>query len=217
MSDKNLYGYEEVEEDALQGGKYLNLKKKGDTVLIRLTTKPKRAYCHWIIGDGGKNVIKPCPGDSCEWCGKDVPTAEKIKRDIQYGWIVLDRNDGSKPKFFKGGRSIATQILEHSQDEQWGDPTTYDIKVERTEVKPQYYKVTGIIKSIGTPITEEEKKAIEEANIDLVAEMEGAVDSKSHNKEAYGGKELPPAEPVLGASEDGGVDISEDEGAELPF
>jgi len=114
---------------------YLRLTSKGDKVKIRIASVP----IHFTEEYEGKESDK-------------------------FAWVVIDRATG-EIKAFKGGVMIYKAVKAYNNDEEWGDPTKYDLTITRTEEKGNYYTVTASPNK--SDITEEEKKAVEEANIDL--------------------------------------------------
>lgn len=121
--------------DPVSNSPYLRLTSKGDKVKIRLVSTP----IHFTEEYEGKEGEK-------------------------FAWIVIDRSTG-EVKAFKGGVMIYKAIKTYFLDEDWGDPTKYDLTITRTEEKGNYYTVSPSPKK--SDITEEEKKEIEEADIDL--------------------------------------------------
>ncbi len=214
------YGYGMVEED-ISGGRFLQLRKKGDEVKIRLVSKPVRTYRYWETGADGKSRPVSFPTkEAIEEALKDFSKEDRPRVDVQYAWIVIDRADGGV-KVFTGAKQIAISVLGFAKDDEWGDPTTYDLRITRTEEKPNYYKTLPLPNGKG-PITEDERKAVEEAAIDLAAEVEGSATSKSHN-EQYGGavdlETLPADESVTKVEEtaEKAVDVEADDDSDLPF
>src|SRR5690606_20339277 len=142
-------------------GRYLTTKKKGDKVKIRLATAPRHVFRYWETGPDGKNRIG---GEfpTKEACKADLEakypnSSERPKIDVQYGWIVIDRNDDGV-KVFKSGQQIASTILNIAKEQvdnvedksliitlkngtQLVDPTAIDFVIVRTEENP-YYQVT---------------------------------------------------------------------------
>jgi hypothetical protein len=89
------------------------------------------------------------------------------KEKQAFAWIVIDREDGT-PKVFEAGVSIYLQIRNFALNEDWGDPEKYDFTIERTEASTaNYYAVTPSPKH--SDITAEEKQAIVDSGIDLIA------------------------------------------------
>ena|SRR3990167_3013678 len=155
------------------GGKYLTLKTKGDLVDIRIASAPIHKRIHWITNEETSQQQQvDHEGETCQYCDKaETYKDERMKAKEIFGWIVLDRNDESKPKIFKGGTSIYLTIKGLAESKAWGDPQGYDIEIERTEERPQYYRVTPLPEK--SKITEAELKTIKEANLNLKAEIEG--------------------------------------------
>jgi hypothetical protein len=120
---------------------FLSLKKRGDKVKIRIVSTPIHFKELW----------------------QDKETGEG-KENEKFAWIVIDREDG-KVKAFKQGVMIYKKIKDFAMDEDWGNPTDYDLTIERTEEQGNYYSVKPSPSK--TKITKDEQEAIEEANIDL--------------------------------------------------
>ncbi len=181
-----MSGYSDVVGKAQKeagGGKYISLKNKGDKIVVRIASEPVYKNKHWMTGSDGKNTPITCTGDNCVYCGKDVPPKEKVKKTPIFAWVVLDRNDANTPKIFKGPFQIAKELEGLDNDPEWGDPRNYDVSVTRTEEPGSgYYKVVPTKNS--DPISDDEKKAIEEAGFDLEAELEGG--QKTDNIGKYG-------------------------------
>lgn len=119
-------------EPAQTSGPYLNLKEKGDKVRFRIASYPIR----WEDSYQGKP-------------------------NVRFAWAVIHKwadKDGTKhkeAKAFRAGSLVYGAIRTLLNDPDWGDPTLYDIEVERTENKNAYYSVTP--KPNGKPLTDEEK------------------------------------------------------------
>lgn len=132
-----MHGYDF--EPKTKEGNFIQLKKKGDTVKIRLVSTPfifNEAYEQ----DGIKTITQ------------------------RFAWIVIDRSD-KKVKSFKGGTQIYKAIKSFASNEDWGDPMMYDLTITRTEEKGNYYTV--IASPNKYPISDDEKNKIAIANIDL--------------------------------------------------
>ena len=167
-------------------GKYLSLKKQGDLVDIRIASAPLHKTIHWTKDDKGKSVQVDCEGETCQYCDRaaaieDPEAQNRAKAKEIFGWIVLDRNDESKPKIFKGGTSIYLAIKGLAESKAWGDPQGYNIEVERTEDKPMFYRVTPLPDK--SEITEAERKAIKDAKLDLAAEISGGEPTTTFGKD----------------------------------
>lgn len=171
------------------GGKFLNLKSKGDKITIRLAGKPISYFVHWI---DNKPVM--CEDkETCEHCLKvwGVSQAEeaiKQKRKQSFAWAVIDRADGVA-KIYKAGIAVYRGIKQYGANPKWGDPTLYDIEIERTEVKPQFYTVTPDPSTLGTSITKEEKAEI--AKLDALLDFTTTKDRKEEKVEEVGDEDLP--------------------------
>lgn len=219
--EKNPYGYDIVNDVPTSGGRYLSFGKndKGRIIQIRVVSEPRYVLQHWLTTSDGKRTTFNCKGEACPYCGKEVPPKEKIKKDAKWGWIAIDREDG-QVKVFSGTTGIALSIKsltelrsKTTKELVWGDPTTFDVQIERTEEPgPSYYRVTALPEGKG-PITEEEKAKVQEANFNLEEEL--AESKKSEHVGSYGTGEMETAP-------DAPIDVPEDLGGEgkkedLPF
>lgn len=202
------FGYDVVDE-AEVGGKYLRFRKgdKGRVIHIRIASKPKYVNQHWITDTEGREVPANCDGEKCSYCGDDVPVKERVKKTPKFGWVVIDRDDG-QAKVFTAPFSVARDIKGLAEDEDWGNPLLYDIKIKRTEKPGSYYKVTPVPTGKGKPLTKEEKELVEAADFNLEEELQGGMESE--NVGNYEGQKKVEAKSE---SEEGGIE----EPSDLPF
>lgn len=153
---------------------YLRLKSKGDKVKIRLVSVP----IHF------------------EETFENKETGE-VKTSDKFAWVVIDRSDGLI-KGYKAGVMVYKAIKEYAMDEDWGDPTGYDFTITRTEEQGRYYTVSP--SPTKKPITEEEKKQIELAEINL---------ERLFNATDQGTRTFGSAEEAQDAEADREIDIDE--------
>lgn len=176
----NDYAFEPREAPSI----YLKLKKKGDAVLIRIVSPPYREPKVWRI-EGGPPLS---PAEAVKLTEKHW---QAFYRDPDYNitevfhWKVIDRNSGMV-KIFSGTAGIYKQIKKFADTPGWGDPTAYDIVVERTEQPgPSYYTVTPMPdktqltakeRDLAETISMSEKmpaaRRLSEAQIDHIPEMD---------------------------------------------
>lgn len=184
MSDD--YGYGDVEgvvKETSSSGKYMKLEKN-HKYQVRIASRPRYAIRHWV-----NKKPYPCTGDTCDWCKN--PDADIKKKTAQWGWIVIDREDG-KVKILQAPNSVALRIRDLSEivsqktkQKMWGDPTTFDIIIEKTQVGdgPTKYTVDPDVDSRGA-MTAEEVALVKKANYNLEAEI--ANSKVSENVGNYG-------------------------------
>lgn len=166
MAEKVDYDY----KPESGGGKFLNLKAKGDKITVRLADKPVVYFVHWM---DDKPVI--CEDKAtCQTCviiagftPEEMKKKEnsQLKRRQTFVWPVIDRADGVA-KIFKGGTGIFLSIAVFANDPKWGgaekDATKFDVTITRTETSMQnFYSVVGDPTSLGKEITKEEKADVE--------------------------------------------------------
>ena len=179
------HGYEF--EPKMGAGKYLTLKAKGDLIDIRIASNPLHKTIHWTTNEEtGSPQQVDHEGETCQYCDKaaaieEPQAAKRASAKEVFAWIVLDLNDDSKPKIFKGGTSIYLAIKGLSESKAWGDPQGYNIEIQRTEEKPQFYKVIPLPDK--SEITAAERKSIKEANLNLEEEIGGGEPTNTFGKD----------------------------------
>ena len=146
MSYQTGYGVEVPKS----GGVYLRLKEKGEKVRLRLVSDP--IHFHDVIKGGNKD-------------GSD-----KIVSKV--GWLAIHKyvengKPAKKAVCFQSGPMVYGLVKDLAENPEWGDPKLYDIEIVRTEESGKYYTVAPLPKPIG-PISAEEQKIVDEANLDLV-------------------------------------------------
>lgn len=129
------------------GGIHFRLKAKGQKARVRLVSPAYRYYQHFE--NDGKTESRP----KASWVAilKEMVNGKVEKR------VVV----------FHGGPMIYGLVKDLDGHESWGDPTQYDLEVERTEETGKYYTVTPMPKPMG-PITPEEEALVKEAAINLI-------------------------------------------------
>lgn len=139
-------------------GQYLALKTKDEVVIIRIASAPYREPKVWKEGER-----KPAANDAVAGYTEAQWAAIMANPDFNvtevFSWKVIDRAD-SKPKIFSSTPGVYKKIKAFAQQEQWGDPKTYDIQIKRTEDPgPGYYDVMALPNK--TEITEKEQEAVD--------------------------------------------------------
>ena len=136
---------------SIGGGIWLRLKQKGDKVRLR--------------------IVSSC----CRFTDvyDDKKTGETNIRK-KAAWLVIHKEPGQDGKaktvkVFVGGPMIYGAIKELDESEDWGDPSNYDITVERTEEAGRYYVVTPLPKPTPGPISEADQKLVVDADIEWPA------------------------------------------------
>ena len=191
MADELDYGYgvvDEVVAETSAGNKFLKLENDRQYQL-RIASPPRYVLRHWTQN---RTKVELCGGDECVYCGKNVKPSERLPKDAQWGWVVIDRDD-NKVKILQGPNSVArfikdlTQIInKRTNKPTWGDPRTFDIFIKKTKKANGFteYSVEGDPDS-RTPMTAEELALIAEAGIDLEKSMKSS--KRSENIGNYGG------------------------------
>lgn len=128
-------------EPKSNSGPYLNLKNQGDKARFRICSYPIR----WEDEYQGKPSVK------FAWA-------------VIHKWADKDGTVHRAAKTFRAGSLVYGAIRTLLNDPDWGDPSGYDIEVERTENKNAFYTVTP--KPNGKPLTDEEKELLAEHGYD---------------------------------------------------
>ncbi len=111
---------------------------------IRIIGDPEKEKVHWITSTSPHARIKKeiCSGDNtCPHCPL-IPTSTR------YSFPIIDRADG-KVKILSTGALIYLEIEGLVLDAMWGDPTKYDIVINRiwpagTSIIYARYNVMGV-------------------------------------------------------------------------
>jgi len=125
----------------------------------------------------------------------------KTTVSTKYAWPVYNHDEG-KVQVFQGGPQIYNGLLALIEDEDWGDPSKYDVTVGRTgSGTDTKYSVVGSPKSKDVPEDVEAPDVV-------------AIQSKSPNnsKVRLLGQDAPVEDVVLDDIDDAPVDLSE-----IPF
>lgn len=178
-------GYGEVDEVVKQtskGGKFMRIDEDKQ-YQFRIVSKPKYKIRHYM-GKGAKPAYQDCGGDDCQWCGKQVAKENRLDKDAQWAWIVIDREDG-QVKVFQGTNAVArrirdlAEIVDVAKEPINGDPRTWDVMFKKFKGTNGFtdYSIEPHPKKRGE-LTAEEQAAVQTANIDLETVMKGGKDSQ---------------------------------------
>jgi hypothetical protein len=162
-------------EASTGGGLWLRLKKKGDKARVRLVSIPYR-WVEKYTDQTGKNI----EARKAAWLAihKEVLNGTPLKSVVVFS---------SSAMVYGAVRTLA-------ESEDWGDPTGYDIVVERTEESPaKYYTVTPIPRGMG-PLTEEDLEMVKAANIDWPNICIQAIAKKADAPPNHSDRDTPPEE-----------------------
>ena len=97
---------------------------------IRVGSMPSKVSQHWEKTVSGKSRKITCIGKDCPLCklGHQPTTRYQLK--------ILDKIDSDQPvpKILEVGVSVIKQISNCAKDPEFGDPTTYDLKITKQGV-----------------------------------------------------------------------------------
>jgi hypothetical protein len=91
---------------------------------IRILDEPKVFNIHWIKEKRGDFIKRKCVGKGCNLCAK------LMKVTPRYHIEAFDYRD-QIIKLFEIGAAAYQQIREFVRSPSWGDPTRYDIVIDR--------------------------------------------------------------------------------------
>lgn len=92
---------------------------QGENHIRVISTRVEEIKQHWVDGKPHK-----CDYLGCQLC------ADEIRVSTQYKGYVIDR-EANKVKMVYFPKSVAIQINDLALNDAWGDPTQYDIKVNK--------------------------------------------------------------------------------------
>jgi hypothetical protein len=137
MSRSEYEGFEPRVKETV----YLKLKEKGDKIKFRIAGPVYREPKVWPAEQGNPPMVDE------EVAVLDTDDWMQLYRDPEYNiaevfhWPVIDRDSG-KAKIFTGTGGTFNKIKELALMDDWGDPETFDIQIERTEDPGKaYYSV----------------------------------------------------------------------------
>lgn len=145
------------------------LKLEEGATKFRIVSECITGYEYWT--EANKPVrLKEAPQEK----PKDIRMNEDDSYTVKHFWAfkVLDRKDSGVKILELTQATIQRAIQALVEDEEWGDPTAYDITINRTGQKldTKY----SIVPSPHKALTKEEQSIIARTEIDLNALFQGA-------------------------------------------
>lgn len=145
---------------------YMKLETGSKGNRVRIVSNPSEIDVHWEKDVNGGNHRIVCAGSKCLFCERGE------KPQTRYQMLVLDKNnwnpekgygsDGAQVKVLEVGRSVITAIKQFALDPDYGNPTTYDLKIKKEgSGRDTRYSVSPSPKK--SELTDEENEAVENA------------------------------------------------------
>lgn len=149
-----------------QGGNIDFYKLQPGENKMRIVSKPSLVEIHWEKDLQGQSKKVVCPGAGCPICkAGHAPMSRYQIKVIDKGANVYDAKnkeyrDGVKVKVLEGGSTIFNAIKALAHEEDFGDPTKYDIKIKK-EGQGRETKYTVLPNPNKFDLTKEELTAVE--------------------------------------------------------
>lgn len=141
---------------------FLRLKDKGQSVTVRIASRPYREPKVWKEGVNTPLEDEKAAALTPEQWARIMGDPDYNVTEV-FSWIVIDREDG-QAKVFSTTPGVYKSIKEYAQTEQWGDPQRYDIKITRTEEPGRgYYTVQPFPDK--SDLTDKEKAMVEKIDM----------------------------------------------------
>lgn len=165
---------------------YLKLTDKGDKAKVRIVSAPYRSLKVWNEAEHSFMDKERVATLSEEQIREIMANPDYTVQEV-FTWKVIDREDGLAKVVSLPG-SVFKKIGKLAKDEEWGDPTGYDITIERVEDPGNNY--WGIQPSPNkSPLTLAEREAAD--RLDIAKLVVGAASLNDPN-----GQRLPAPEKV---------------------
>lgn len=127
-------------EPKAKPSKFLRLKDKGQVVKVRIASKPYRNVKVWKEGIREPMSDEQAAQMDAEAWYKTLADPDSSVTE-NFVWAVIDRED-NQPRYLQATAGIYKSIKEYAAHSDWGDPTSYDITITRTEQPGRgYYSV----------------------------------------------------------------------------
>lgn len=136
---------------------FLNMKDDGVYVVRVITDGPPwQVAQHWANNVEGKVRKVNCVGRDCPLCleGNEV--------QVKFLLGVLNR-ENNRCQVMEFGKQVYSQIKKYNSDLDWGNPQSYDLKIDKSKARgpSATYLITGKPTGIG-PITADEQAKVKE-------------------------------------------------------
>ena len=132
VSDKVTFGKTSWDTPRLSGGSgddFLQLNKDGQYELRVIGEAPFEFAIHWHDDVNGQMRKVKCAGRGCVLC------KEEHRAQIRYLLEVMNRQEGNRCQLVEFGPQVYNQIVALNNNKHWGDPSQYDIVIDRSKAR----------------------------------------------------------------------------------
>jgi hypothetical protein len=167
---------------------YMKLDKEGD-YRIRILTRPIIGYQTWEDGmnESGQKTSIPHRSKTFQE-GVNLPSRDGKVAEF-HAFIVWDYQSSMVRLLNVTQRGIKEPIYNYAIDEDWGDPTRYDLVIKRTGLTLNDTKYSVIAKP-AKPMSDEIVKAFKAVKIDPELYFEGGHPIIRETNENDGGESI---------------------------
>jgi hypothetical protein len=141
------------------GNDFMNLEEGVNQV--RIVSQPYQFHIHWTNDATGTKRKIRCAGENCPLC------LNGEKSSARWYVAVINRKT-NRPAVLELGPQIFKQILGLSKKDKWGEPTKYDIDIERQPKGSQPLYV----------VSPNPKELLSEQDVAMVNEFKTSIDLK---------------------------------------
>ena len=167
--------WDSIKDNSSSNVAYMKLETGSKGNRVRIVSNPSEIDVHWEKDVNGGNHRIVCAGSKCLFCERGE------KPQTRYQMLVLDKNswnpekgygsDGAQVKVLEVGRSVITAIKQFALDPDYGNPTTYDLKIKKEgSGRDTRYSVSPSPKK--SELTDEEKADLLKKNEEIRKELE---------------------------------------------
>lgn len=118
--------YDPTKTESSGNSRYFRIKKGDSDRKIRILSNPFDYYVYWTA-DRKKVVLQEQP----EELPMDIKEGDRV--NLTWAVVILDRSDNKIKIWEITQKTIRQALVELSEDEDWGHPCNYDIKVKRSD------------------------------------------------------------------------------------
>ena len=118
--------YNPTTTESSGNSRYLRIKKGEGDRRVRILSNPFDYYVYWTSDRKKVTLVEP-PAEM----PMDIKEGDRV--NLTWAVVVLDRSDNKIKIWEITQKTIRMALVELSEDEDWGHPSGYDIKIKRSD------------------------------------------------------------------------------------